>query len=67
MSRFNTRGVIKCKDCKYYRKSVRCPKWRCDYPDNLGSNWLGTTYMKRPDDINWQNKCKWFKEKENDS
>ena len=59
MSRFECYGTKPCKTCRYYRKSNRCPAFRCDYPDNLRSNWMGTVYMKTPDGRNIFNKCEW--------
>lgn len=67
MSRFDTRGDNRCSDCEFFRKSDRCPADRCDYPDNLSSNWMGTVYMKTPENQNIFNKCKWFKRRNNGS
>ena len=57
MSRFDIWGNKKCTDCKFFRKSSRCPADRCDCPDNLRSDWMGTVYMKTPDARNWNHKC----------
>jgi hypothetical protein len=67
MSRFELYGGINCGDCEYYRKSTRCPHMRCDHEDNFDREWLGMRiYKDRPHNINWDNKCKKFKEKNNE-
>lgn len=66
MSRFDLYGGVNCGGCRYYRKSTKCPVYRCDYADNIKRhNWMGPVYTQRPDDINWNKKCQWFKANKN--
>jgi len=60
MSRFELYGDVKCEECAYYRKSDRCPVWRCDDSENLREGNIGVVYMKRPDDINHTQRCDRF-------
>jgi hypothetical protein len=73
MSRFELYGSVKCNTCEYYGKARLNEHMRCRYPDNIPrENFLGPVYMRRPEDINYTQKCAWFKsnknrkEKEND-
>ena len=64
MSRFDLYGGIKCSDCKYYRKSTLCDHWRCDHKNNNAGEFLGMRkYADHPHNINWNQRCKNFKEK----
>jgi hypothetical protein len=61
MSRFDLYGGSKCEKCEYYRKSTRCPTYRCDLPENTYDGRIGVVYMLNPDAKNWNHKCKNFK------
>ncbi len=52
-----------CKQCEFYRKSDKCPVFRCDVPDNMYDGPYGTCYLKAPASKNWNFKCKDYKEK----
>lgn len=54
-------GGSECSKCMYYRKSRKYHKMRCDHDTNTRENWLGAVYMKHPDELNWNNRCKNFK------
>ena len=65
MSRFELYGNTECYKCEYFvaGKDDLTHTPRCLYKENLRSNWLGPVYIRRPDTINWNHKCKWFQEK----
>ena len=65
MSRFELYGGVECRTCKYFVRGCDdpCETPRCTRTDNTYRNWLGLMYKRRPDDINWDHKCKEYKPK----
>ena len=60
---------VYCNEC-YYLESYRPPfgnySYTCLYSENIKrkNNWLGEeASVKKPKDINKNNNCKWFKNK----
>jgi hypothetical protein len=66
MSRFELYGKITCDSCEHYGQAILHDHMRCRHPDNIERyNFLGPVYTRRPEDINYTQKCEWYKEKIN--
>lgn len=64
MGRYDAYKFVDCSACKYHRHSDVCETFRCMYPDNVGFNWIGNTYLRKPTEINVKRACEWFAQKE---
>lgn len=65
MSRFQLYGGNYCEKCSRYIRADddSCQTARCTHETNMYKNWLGVAYHDKPDYINWNLKCKYYKEK----
>lgn len=68
MSRFELYGGNRCTKCINFvpAQDDMCETPRCNFGDNVGQCWYGKMWKRRPDDINWDRRCKWFQPKENE-
>ena len=61
MSRYDPFGNNRCAECVFFER--KAPHSRCYHIDNFkdGYHFLGPIFMKRPENMNYNQKCKWFK------
>jgi hypothetical protein len=57
---------VYCKACRHFEHDRIARTWACNYPENTMSDWYAEDgcALRGPEDINSNNDCKWYEEKQ---